>query len=130
MNKTPTAIQALTICAIAILGFHTANGSDADMSNARSTSNALQTYTVRFADLNVSTFEGAKSLYTRLRDAAKVVCASLETAPLWQSHQYQVCMNKAIADAVASVNRPLLSQYHQSRTKSDKAHGIELAKTN
>jgi hypothetical protein len=39
-------------------------------------------------------------------------------------------MNKAIADAVASVNRPLLSQYHQARTKSDKRRIVEIAKAN
>jgi hypothetical protein len=39
-------------------------------------------------------------------------------------------MKKAIADAVASVNRPLLSQYHQLRTKGDKTRGVELAKAN
>ena len=87
MNKTLTAIQALTICAIATLGFKTANAST-DIANHLSVKNAPRTYTVRFADLNVSTIEGAKSLYTRLRYAAKVVCAPLETARLWQSDQY------------------------------------------
>jgi UrcA family protein len=130
MNKTLTAFRALTICAIATLGFNTANASTAGISNDLSMAKASRTYTVRFADLNVSTFAGAKSLYTRLRHAAKVVCAPLETAPLWHSDQYEVCMEKAISDAVATVNRPLLSQYHQLRTKGDKARRVELAKAN
>ena len=130
MNKSTTAIRALIICAIAILGFNTAKASTADVLNDLSLKNAARTYTVRFADLNVSTIDGARSLYTRLRHAAKVVCAPLETAPLFGSNQYYTCMSKAIADAVASVNRPLLSQYHRLRTKSDKARGVELAKAN
>jgi UrcA family protein len=130
MNKTTTAIRALTICAMATLGFNTAKASSANVSDELSMANASRTYTVRFTDLNVSTFEGVKRLYTRLRYAAKVVCAPIETAPGSQSDQYYACMGKAIADAVASVNRPLLSQYHQLRTKSDKARGVELAKAN
>jgi UrcA family protein len=130
MNKTATAIRALTVCAIAILGFNTAKASTADVPTDLSLRNATRTYTVRFADLNVSTFEGAKALYARLGHAAKVVCEPLESAPSFGSTQYERCISKAVADAVASVNRPLVSQYHQSRTKSDKARGVELAKAN
>jgi UrcA family protein len=125
-----TAARTLTICIAATFGFNAANASPDDVANYLSMTAASRTYTVRFADLNVSTLEGAKQLHTRLRHAAKVVCEPLETAPLWHSDQYEVCMNKAIADAVASVNRPLLSQYHRSRTKGDKAGSVELAKVN
>jgi hypothetical protein len=38
-------------------------------------------------------------------------------------------MHKAIADAVSSINRPLLSQYHQLRTKGGKAGPVQLAKS-
>jgi hypothetical protein len=39
-------------------------------------------------------------------------------------------MDKAVADAVEHVNRPLLSQYHQLRIKGDKAGLVRLAKAN
>ena len=121
MNKTmATAARTLTICIAATLAFHAAKASTDDGSNDPSKRNEMHTYTVRFADLNLSTVEGAKRLYTRLGYAAKVVCE--------RSDQYRVCVNKALADAVASVNRPLLSQYHQLRTKSDKTRSVELAK--
>jgi UrcA family protein len=121
MNKTiATAARTLTICIAATLAFNAAKASADDVSNAASME--IYTYTVRFADLNVSTVEGAKRLYTRLGYAARVVCE--------RSDQYKVCVNKAIADAVAHVNRPLLSQYHQLRTKSDKTRSVELAKVN
>ena len=131
MNKTvATATRALTICLAATLGFNAANASTNGSANYLSMSNAPRTYTVRFADLDVSKLEGAKQLYARLRYAAKVVCRPLESAYLWRTNQYETCMSKAIADAVASVDRPLLSQYHQERTKSNKAHNIEFAKAN
>jgi UrcA family protein len=131
MNKTlATAARTLTICIAATFGFNAANASTDDVANSLLVTTGLRTSTVRFADLDVSTLKGAKRLYTRLYMAALVVCKPLETAPLWHSDQYEVCLHKAVADAVASVNRPLLSQYHQSRTKGDKAGSVELAKAN
>jgi len=130
MNKTITTIGSLTICAIATLGFNAASAATDEVTSNLTITNTSRSYTVRFADLNVSTLDGAKQLYRRLRNAAKVVCQPLETAHLWHSDQYEVCMDKAVADAVASVNRPLLSQYHHLRTKGDKAGRVELAKAN
>ena len=55
---------------------------------------------------------------------------------LWVSRTYGLAIDDApplrpvpaaIADAVASVNRPLLSQYHQLRTKGDKGALVQLA---
>jgi UrcA family protein len=131
MNKTmATAARTLTICIAATFGFNAANASTEDVTSTLSITNGSRNYTVRFADLNVSTLDGAKQLYRRLRIAAKVVCQPLETAHLWRSDQYEVCMGRAIADAVATVNRPLLSQYHRLRTKDDKLGSVELAKAN
>jgi hypothetical protein len=39
-------------------------------------------------------------------------------------------MDNAMADAVTSVNRPLLSRYHQLRTKGDTAGIVQIAKGN
>jgi len=130
MNKTVvTTTRALTICLAATLGFNAANASTNGSANDPSMSNAPRTYTVRFADLDISKFEGAKELYARIRHAASVVCKPVESAYLLQTGQYD-CMSKAITDAVARVDRPLLSQYHQARTKSNKPHNIEFAKAN
>jgi UrcA family protein len=129
-NPIATATRALTICVAATFGFYAVNASANAVANDPSMTNPPRTYTVRFADLDVSKLEGAKELYARLRHAAKVVCKPLETAYLWHSDQYETCMKKAIADAVAGVDRPLLSQYHQARTKTNKAHNIEFAKAN
>jgi UrcA family protein len=130
MNKSIATARALTICVAAALGFNAANASADGVSSNQSMTNGFLTYVVRFSDLDVSKFAGAKILYSRLRHAAQVVCKPLETASLWNSDQYEVCTKKAINDAVASVNRPLLSQYHQLRTSGDKARIIELAKAN
>jgi len=92
-----------------------------------STANWSVTYPVRYSDLDVSTMQGAKTLYLRIRFAAETLCQSAAT---WGKKEGQACVNKAIDDAVAHVNLPLLSQYHQLRNKGDKAGLVQLANAN
>jgi UrcA family protein len=85
-----------------------------------------RTYVVRFADLDLSKVEGATALYARFRHAASVVCEPLESRDLALSEERRACIDSAIANAVVSVNRPLVPQYHQSRTGTewhDRFHG-------
>jgi UrcA family protein len=127
MNKiSTTAARALMVCAAATLAY---SASADTFSNEQPMSNASRTYVVRFQDLDLSKIDGATALYSRLRYAARVVCDPLESRELGIAEKYRACMNKAIADAVASVNRPLVSQYHQSRTKGDRTF-VQLAKAN
>jgi len=129
-NTIPAIARALTIGIAATLACNAANASTDGVSNVQSMTTQHLTHVVRFSDLDVSKIEGAKTLYARLRLAAKVVCEPLESASSWAELQYRACMDKAIADAVASANRPLLSQYHQLRTKGNKAGSVQLAKSN
>jgi UrcA family protein len=88
---------------------------------------ATVTYPVGYSDLDISTTKGAKTLYLRIRYAAETLC---ENAATWGKKEGQACVNKAVDDAVVRINRPLLSQYHQLRSKGDKAGLVQLAKTN
>jgi UrcA family protein len=85
------------------------------------------TYPVGYSDLDVSKLKGAKTLYLRIRYAAETLC---ESAATWGKKEGDACVSKAIDDAVARVNSPLLSQYHQLRSKGDKAGLVQLAKAN
>lgn len=128
MNKfTTTTVRALTVGIAATMAFNAASAASDGVSNVHSMTNQYLTFVVRYSDLDISNVEGAKTLYGRLRLAAKVVCAPVESAGSWGVAQYRACMDKAISDAVAGVNRPLLSQYHQIRTKGDKAGPVQLA---
>ena len=127
MNNTiAITARAIAICAAATLGFN-ANASAAGPANTQSVANEALTYVVRFADLDLSRIKGTTELYGRLRNAARVVCAPLEGRDLLIATKHEACMRTAIADAVESVHRPLLSQYHQLRTKGDKAALVQLA---
>jgi UrcA family protein len=94
---------------------------------AASTTNTSETYRVGFSDLDVSTMKGAKTLYLRIRYAAETLC---ENAATWGKKEGEACVRKAIDDAVARVDAPLLTQYYELRSKGDKAALLQLAKAN
>ena len=66
------------------------------------------TVSVRYADLNLATVEGATTLYRRIRGAARSVCGregrSIEDQRMWEA-----CFHTTVSDAVATVHSPLLS---------------------
>jgi UrcA family protein len=92
-----------------------------------STTNSSVTHPVGYGDLDISTAKGAKTLYLRIRYAAETLC---ENAATWGKKEGEACVNKAVNDAVARVNAPLLTQYSQLRSKDDKAGLVQLAKAN
>ena len=129
MNTTmATAARAMTLCIAAALGFNAADAFAGGLSNDESVSGPLPKYVVRFQDLDLSRIEGATALYARLRYAARMVCEPIQSQQLGLVEKYRACVDKAIADAVASINRPLLSQYLQLRTRGDRAGLAQLAK--
>jgi len=92
-----------------------------------STTNSSVSYLVGYGDLDLATAKGAKTLYLRIRYAAETLC---ENAASWGKKEGEACVNKAVNDAVARVNAPLLTQYTELRSKGDKASLVQLAKAN
>ena len=66
------------------------------------------TKTVKFADLDIQTAEGAKVLYHRIRLAANQVCQEIERDPVMREAT-QGCIDTAIDNAVRKVNAPYLT---------------------
>jgi len=87
----------------------------------------LVRYPVGYSDLDVSKLKGAKILYLRIRHAAETLC---EGAATWGKKEGEVCVRKAVDDAVARVDVPLLTQYYELRTRGDRAGLVQLAKAN
>ena len=126
MNKTTTiAVRGLTIGLAAVIGCSAAQASN--VSKDPSAANERYQNVVRYADVDLSRIDGAITVYGRIRQAANAVCESLDSRVLGLAEKHRACVNQAIADAVASVDRPLLSQYHQLRTKGDKGALVQLA---
>ena len=95
--------------------------------NSLPTTRWSMTYPVGYSDLDVSKLKGAKTLYLRIRHAAETLC---ENAATWGKKEGEACVDKAVNDAVARVDAPLLTQYSQLRSKGDKAGLVQLAKAN
>jgi UrcA family protein len=65
--------------------------------------------TVRYADLNIQTPEGAKVLYARIRSAARDVCdLAVGYDPVLGTAKKQ-CFDKAVDNAVKKVDAPYLT---------------------
>jgi UrcA family protein len=131
--KTSIKTQSKLVNFILATGFLTLSGAAiggtalASEPLSTSTSNSSVTYPVGYGDLDISTGKGAKTLYLRIRYAAETLC---EGAATWGKKEGEACVNKAVTDAVARVNAPLLTQYTQLRSQGDKAGGVQLAKAN
>ena len=65
--------------------------------------------TVRFADLDIQTPEGAKVLYHRIRVAAQEVCGTSISGDPILNQAMHGCVEKAIDNAVKKVNAPYLT---------------------
>jgi UrcA family protein len=94
---------------------------------AASTTSRSLTYRVGYGDLDVSKLKGVKTLYLRIRNAAETLC---ESAATWGKKEADACVQKAVNDAVARVDAPLLTTYGQLRSKGDKVGLVQLAKAN
>jgi UrcA family protein len=71
---------------------------------------------VSYADLNIESAAGVKSLYGRLRFAAQRVCAPLDDGRgIPGNFRYQNCYKTALDSAVGQINKPVLTAMHQSR---------------
>ncbi len=68
---------------------------------------------VRFVDLDLSREAGVKVLYQRIKTAAESVCSPLGGArSLAMDLRWHDCRNAAIANAVAEIDHPLLTELH------------------
>ena len=129
MIKTQSKMAKFMVAAgfLALGGMAIGGTALAGQPSAPATTQATVTYPVGYGDLDVSTAKGAKTLYLRIRYAAETLC---ESAATWGKKEGDACVNKAVNDAVARVNAPLLTQYTQLHGKGDKSGLVQLANAN
>jgi UrcA family protein len=94
-----------TVAALSVSGIAAAGASE------------VNTVVVRYGDLNLSSQAGIASLHKRIRNAAESVCSQLETRILGLREAYEACVDGAVADGIAAVGNPNLSQFHASKAK-------------
>jgi len=84
--------------------------------------------TVTTTGLDLNQEAGIRKLYSRLKIAADAVCNDLYRVGLQPVSNYVDCYEKALGDAVQSVNRPQLTQvYLGAHTLKDAtAYGVKV----
>jgi UrcA family protein len=82
---------------------------------ASNNNDSVRTETVRYGDLNLGKPEGAAALFRRLHNAAADVCGDPVEDRYSPVPRYQRCMNRAMGDAVVTVDEPALTAYAQAR---------------
>ena len=103
-------ILAITLFAALASGAAVCSAADGDTLHA----------TVKYNDLNVSTKQGAGTLFTRIRIAAEKVCRPLNRDDFASKALYQRCTGTAIANAVNKVDQPALFSAYNAKNGAPK----------
>ncbi len=69
---------------------------------------------VSFSDLNLSNDKGVETLYQRIKVGARQFCGTVSPRQLNLYRLNKECVNRAIADAVESIDNEKLKQLHSS----------------
>jgi UrcA family protein len=70
---------------------------------------------VSYKDLDMSTTQGGQTLYKRIRFAADQVCGKSEAHSLHDKMLAETCFDRAVSQAVAQVNNPMLTQVYLAK---------------
>ena len=112
MNTNNSAKNLNKLIATALVGLV---GACVATQSAFADTTDIPTATVKFADLDVSHPAGAALLYSRIQNAAKGVCSPFEGLSAQASARMHACIDHAVARAVASVDKPVLTQLYASK---------------
>jgi UrcA family protein len=96
--------------------------------NAAYADEAPKSLTVQFADLDLSKDEGAAALFNRIKGAAKQVCSAQSSGmTLRDKQRHAACIEFALSNAVARVDRPELTEYVISRNSTERKAPVKVA---
>jgi len=73
--------------------------------------------TVRFGDLDLTRPAGAQELYRRITHAARDVCETFSPGGSAVGISNRVCIDRAIAQAVADIDSPLLTERYERQAR-------------
>ncbi len=108
---TSQKITALSVAAA--LGF-TAYGQSATAQDSDAPS-----MKVRYADLNLTSEEGARALLQRIRHAARIVCDQQWGDPTEAAMLARSCVADATRQAVAKANSPLVTALYSGKPRTN-----------
>ena len=86
---------------------------------ATSTSAQKVSATVRYSDLNLSTREGAKAMFQRLKSTARSLCGDEpDIGDITGLGGWRTCVSDAVNDAVGRLNAPMVTAFNGGRSAS------------
>lgn len=84
--------------------------------------------TVHYGDLNLSKPRDVDTLYIRLHNSAKDVCGDDEdVVELWKLDTIARCEQQAMANAVATIHRPMLTALYDKRYPHEMLAPVAMA---
>jgi UrcA family protein len=98
------------ILLLSVLGFNNLAGA--------APPSGLPNVTVHFADLDLTSSEGAARLLHRLQVAARTVCGSFDGTGVASVVRFKGCVGSAVADAVAKVDRPAVTLLYSNTSNA------------
>jgi UrcA family protein len=104
MNRITTIILTSAVAVGAQMA-HAADPTDASLRHVK----------VLYSDLNLTSIDGATTLYRRLQSAAESVCAEHGTKDLGSVFRVKTCVSAAVSAAVADINQPTLTAYYRAK---------------
>jgi UrcA family protein len=110
MNTMTTSNRSTLIAAAIVTALISSFSAVCNAADAADVPKAI----VKYADLDVSTSQGAAKLYSRIRFASEAVCSPVDR-DLASTFRREQCMKQAIAGAVAKVNQPALSAVYAAK---------------
>lgn len=109
MKKTiPCALLALVACSLCAVAVSAATTAQSEYD--------VPTRVVKFADLDISSNEGAAVLYGRISRAARDVCEPADARTLELPIPRHHCADQALERAVTHVSSPALARYYHEKT--------------
>jgi UrcA family protein len=119
-------MKTFALSSIAVLSLIAAGAAHADV--------VVPTSTVKYGDLDLSHTAGEATLYHRINQAARKVCASLDVsqsvAPLSMGEAYKACLRNAVSGAVAKIDKPEFTAYVTTQTSPGASKPARLASVN
>jgi UrcA family protein len=77
---------------------------------------------VAYGDLDLTHPDGARALYTRIRAAARAVCAPARGQGAGQQVAWNACRREALDRAVAQLGSEAIARLHATRTTRSSGH--------
>jgi UrcA family protein len=99
----------------------------AGVTQAAGSGDNLPKQAVTYKDLNLNSNEGTEVLYKRIQNAANVVCGKVDVRDLQGMSAKRTCLDRAISQAVAAVNSPMLTRVYLAKSGNPGPQSLPLA---